>query len=390
MTVRGSIQVTENDFSKNFDAFLQMQNQYMDMWKSASQKKPEPSSQNPWASVMNNFWSSMPGQDTSSSPLSGSLFGPLFGKGHQQNVMMSQLTKCFESIASATNNRSEQTPEQWQSIINQALDDLQTQLMELGNVAFTATPDVENLWGIPISHWQQSMQAQNFSVPAGMTEGSVADHTSGSGADMSMGMGMGPGLGPDREKYEKLQNLQALMQAYYVAQQEYAQTFSPFWPELIEQLKVKIKNASELDHETLSSTRSLYNLWVDVAENVYAKTTRSDTYQECYSKLVNASMALKNAVDDIQQDTLAAFNIPGRKEIDTLSERLQRTRRENRLLRMELDELKVAFAHSQMINGQMASSQKTSAKRKPGIKKVGRKTAKKKIVKKKSSTKKPK
>ena len=373
--------MTENDFSKNFDAFLQMQNQYMDMWKTASQKKPDTSSQNPWASVMNNFWSSMPGQDTSSSPLSGSLFGNI----HQQNVMMSQLTKCFESIASATNNKAEQTPEQWQSFINQSLDDLQAQLMKLCAAPFTATPDIEKLWGIPISLWQQSMQAQNFSVQSGIAEGSVADQTSRSGA--GMGAGMGPGLGPDREKYEKLQNLQALMQAYYVAQQEYAQTFSPFWPEVIEQLKVKIKNASELGDETLSSTRSLFDLWVDVAEGVYAKTTRTDACQKCYSKLVNASMALNKAIDVIQQDTLAAFNIPGRKEIDTLSERLQRTRRENRLLRLELDELKVAFAHSQMVNGQMANSQKTSTKRKPGTKKASKKhVIKKKNVKKKAST----
>lgn len=381
--------MSENDYSKNFDAFLQMQNQYMDMWKTAGQKKPEPSSQNPWASVINNFCSSMPGQDTSFGPLSGSLFGPLFGNMNQQNMMISQLTKCFESIVGATNKTGEQTPEQWQSFINQTLNDLQSQLNKSGSAPFSSTPDVTNLWGIPVSLWQQSMQAQNFSVPTGMAASPGADPTSGSAADM------GPGLGPNREKYEKLQNLQALMQAYHAAQNEYSQTFSSFWPEVIEQLKVKINNASESDDDTLSSTHSLHKLWVDVAEDVYAKTTRTDSYQACYSKQLNASMALKKAIDEIQQDTLAEFNIPGRKEIDTLSERLQRTRRENRLLRLELDELKVAFANSQMPN-----SQKASAKIKPDTEKAGSKTAKKKaskkklvkkkIVKRKASTKKPK
>jgi class III poly(R)-hydroxyalkanoic acid synthase PhaE subunit len=373
MTVRGSIKVSENDFSKNFDAFLQMQNQYMDMWKTAGQKKPEPSPQNPWASVMNNFCSSMPGQDTSFGPLGS----PLGVNMYQQNLMMSQLTKCFESIVSATNNTGEQSPEQWQSFINQSLDDLQSQLMKSGTAPFTSTPDMANLWGMPISLWQQTMQTQNFSVPAGMAASPGADQTTGSAANM------GPGLGPNREKYEKLQNLQVLMQAYQAAQKEYSQAFSTFWPEVIEQLKVKINNASESDDDTLSSTNSLHKLWVDVAEDVYGKTTRTDSYQECYSKLLNASMALKKATDEIQQDTLAEFNIPGRKEIDTLSERLQRTRRENRLLRLELDELKIAFA-----NSQIANSQKASAKTKPDPKKAGSKIAKKKVSKKKASKKK--
>lgn len=185
--------MSENDFSKNFDAFLQMQNQYMDMWKTAGQKKPEPSSQNPWASVMNNFWSSMPGQNASFGPLSG----PFSGDMNQQNLMMSQLTKCFESIVGATNKTGEQTPEQWQSFINQSLNDLQSQLMKSASAPFNSTPDVANLWGIPVSLWQQTMQPQNFSVPTGMAASPAADQTSGSAANM------GPGLGPNREKYEK-------------------------------------------------------------------------------------------------------------------------------------------------------------------------------------------
>lgn len=374
--------MAENDFTKNFDAFLKMQSQYMDAWNTASQKPVEPSmppswtanpwtanpwSSSPWASMLNNLWSSPSEQNASAN----SLFGNMF----QQNTMMAQLVKSFEQIVSATSGiKQQENTKQWQSTINQVLDDLQAQLANLGSVPFTASPGMTNSWNELVSFWQQSMQTQFSSMP-GITENITPDQL--------------PGLGPNREQYEKLKNLQSHIKKYQEAQQEYTQSFSTFWPEVIEQLKVKITNANESDDENLTSVRALFNLWTDAAESVYAKTTKSENYQKAYSKLINTSMALKIAIDEIQQDSLATLNIPTRNEIDTLSERLQRTRRENRLLRKELNELKTAFENS---------LKKTAPKRKPAarrkntsVKKSSTIKAKKnKTVKKKSSIKKSK
>ena len=336
--------MTENDYSKNFNALLEMQKQYMDMWKTAAQKTPESSAQSPWPDEISKFWSALLGQNNSSNPL----FNPLSGDMNQQNTLMSQLTKCFEEIIKATHNKNGDKPEQWQSFIDQSLNDLQSQLNKMGSTPFTPTPDISNLWNGPLSFWQQSMQPQIFSAPTQAT-GSTEN--------------TGPGLGPNREKYEKLQEFQEALKDYQEAQQDFSQTFSTFWQDVIEQLKIKIKNAAEQDDEQLSSIQSLYNLWIDSAENVYAKTTKTDSYQKSYSKLVNTGMTVKKASDELQEESLAALNIPGRKEIDTLSERLQKTRRENRLLRLELDELKTAFADSQKDSKKKISKKRSNKKK---------------------------
>lgn len=331
MTTSGSFNVAENDFSKNFDALLQMQQQYMAMWQTAGAKTEN--------------------QKAASNPF--------FDNICQFNLMIPLFTKTFEDIANAGKNTNGQTVEQRQSLVNQALDDLLAQLNKIGTAPFTPAPGITNLWGEPTSFWQQAMQTHNFSIP-----GTADDATPG----------QIPGLGPGREKIEELQKLQLLVQAYQAAQQEYTQSFSTYWAEVIAQLKIKIADLTVLENDILSPTRVLYNLWIDIAETIYAKTTRTDAQQKCFASLVNASMALKKAVDDIQQDALAALNMPTRNEIDTLSERLQHTRRENRLLRKELNQLKVAFERSQITN--KTTKRKICSKKKSATKKASAKNTK--------------
>ena len=325
--------MADNDFSKNFDTLLQMQSQYMDMWKTTGQKKAEPSMQNPWTTSFTDsgftnasftdFWSTLAEQNTATSSL--------FGNMSQQNVMMAQLAKCFAEINNIVNGANQQSSEQWQSSLNQALDDLQSQLTNFSGTPFSASPNMKNSWNEAVSHWQKTMQAHNFSMPDSENNFSASPL---------------PGLGPNREQYEKLKKLQLHVEAYQAAQQEYTQSFSELWSEVIEKLKIKITDAVEQENANLTSVQALFRLWTDAAESVYAKTTQTDNHQKGYSELLNSSMALKKAVDDIRQDTLAELNMPTRKEIDTLSERLQRTRRENRLLRNELNELKATFENS--------------------------------------------
>ncbi len=355
--------MAENNFSKNVDAFLQMQNQYLEMWNNASQNSSAQPASSPWPSNMENFWSTMSAQNTSSSQL--------FGDMHKQNAMMSSVNKCFEEIINATKSTDKQAPEQWQTRINKSLDDLQSQLSSMGSIPFTAIPEMTNGWAGLLSIWQQSMTSQNSGSanPFFNLWMNNADTTAS----------VMPGLGPDREKYEKMQNLQALVQTYQAAMQEYTDAFSRFWPDVIEQLKEKIHDTmrTETDNsdgnDTPFSISMLYKLWTDAAEDAYAKTTGTDAYQQCYGKMINAAMALKKATNEAQQDVLTTMNIPTRKEIDTLSERLQRTRRENRQLRSELDALKTA----------VENIQSTSAKRKP--EKNIKTDNKKKTIKKKAA-----
>ena len=350
--------VTDNDFSKNFDTFLQMQNQFFEQWNKTNKKQSKQSSQDPWTSAVNNLWSST--ADKNSIP--NNMFGDMFSQG----LMMSQLHKCFTDIADAAKNCDGKPTKQWQSILNKSLDELQDLMAKTGATPFSSMPEMTGLWNEPFAAWQHTIDEKNFSILG------ISDHIM-------------PGLGPNREMYEKLQNIAILARTYQQATVENSKAFENFWPEVINEFKDKINDAMEKDAETISSSRSLYALWTETAEKVYKRINSEDDYQKSYSEMINAAMAFKKASDELRQDSLSAMNIPTRSEIDTLSERLQRTRRENRVLRAELDALKMAFENSQI---KSTKSKSTSTKNKVDEKKASRKSVKKKTTKKKTARKK--
>ncbi len=81
------------------------------------------------------------------------------------------------------------------------------------------------------------------------------------------------------------------------------------------------------------SLRSVYDRWVNLAEESYGEAALSDEFREVYAALVNAQMRLKLLQQRQVERMAVQAGMPTRKEVDTLGERLQAARRELRQMR---------------------------------------------------------
>src|SRR5690606_32979112 len=61
--------------------------------------------------------------------------------------------------------------------------------------------------------------------------------------------------------------------------------------------------------------RALFDLWVDAAEDAYAKIALSREFQEAYGKLVDAQMRVRRGVQRAVEQASAVFGMPTRTEL---------------------------------------------------------------------------
>jgi len=365
--------MTTNAFTEGLNTLMQWQHQYLENLKSLSSGSASQTAPNPWSSLFNGF------ANTAGKPATGS--DPFSLQLHQQINMMTQLSRGFTEAMETALSAAQKNGEQWQTAVNQSLDEMQTSYRSFQSPPFTPAMNFTGQGHQPWTAWQQFFDpaaANNFTNPWTAT-----NPMSGLlGALPTM-----PGLGPDREKLEKLQQLQSLGQGYMTALLKFTEQYRDFWPRVIERLKVKIQETVQPGNDTPVSARVLYNLWIDGAEEEYAAITGQDSYQQSYGEMINAMMALRKAGTDLQDDLLQTMNIPTMRELDSLSERLQRTRRENRALRTELSALRAEVdtihkASATDINSTAATATKakTSTRKRPA-------TARKRTARKATTTK---
>jgi class III poly(R)-hydroxyalkanoic acid synthase PhaE subunit len=107
----------------------------------------------------------------------------------------------------------------------------------------------------------------------------------------------------------------------------------------VERLQWLVKEA-EQKKKTIGSARELYDMWVQCCEAEYADRVMTDEYTELHGRLVNALMRVKQRMSFIVDEYLGAMNMPTRRELRTLQDRVQEARRETKRLRSELDALK--------------------------------------------------
>ncbi|MET0255470.1 MAG: poly(R)-hydroxyalkanoic acid synthase subunit PhaE [Luteibacter sp.] len=95
------------------------------------------------------------------------------------------------------------------------------------------------------------------------------------------------------------------------------------------------------------SMRSVYDRWVNLAEESYGEAALSEEFKDVYAALVNAQMRLKRLQQKQVERLAVQAGMPTRTEVDSLGERLQAVRRELRKLQgvaAEVDALKAEVA----------------------------------------------
>ncbi|MGF6712572.1 class III poly(R)-hydroxyalkanoic acid synthase PhaE subunit [Luteibacter sp. W1I16] len=169
------------------------------------------------------------------------------------------------------------------------------------------------------------------------------------GAGFSAGLppfGHGPGVPDGFDEWARAANDSLSMPAFGLTreQQEEQQALLRAWIEYAghyQRYQALLQGVHERANAALrdqspptdaDSMRSVYDRWVNLAEESYAEAALSEEFREVYAALVNAQMRLR-VLQQRQVERMAVqAGMPTRKEVDSLGERLQAARRELRHL----------------------------------------------------------
>jgi class III poly(R)-hydroxyalkanoic acid synthase PhaE subunit len=169
-----------------------------------------------------------------------------------------------------------------------------------------------------------------------------------------------PAMGQWREHQHQLQQIARRAVEYQEADMAYKLAFAKTGLRGVEELRNRLQKISD-EGESIDTFRGLYDLWVEVNEEVYADFALTDEYQVIYGDLTNSLMALRKEINVLNEKVHKAMNIPTRSEVDTINMRLQEQRRETRMLRAELEKLtKKLQSQSRPESGQRKQKSTTS------------------------------
>lgn len=263
-------------------------------------------------------------------------------------------------------------------VINQWLEQLKTTLQQQADhwspMQHQATSDLMSQWMSPSSSWQQMAAGM---LPFQMPGSNPAGYGLGAEFDeLNKALSM-PGLGFFRESQEKQQAGIKLAIDFQQANDKFNQALLRVSIESLQLLQQKLAEFQGDDAaEAPNSMRGLYDLWVDVSEATYADFAMSEEYQSLYGDMVNRLMELKKHYGEMVDESMDRMNLPTRKEMDTVQQRLQETRRDNQALRRELKEIRALLTEKKKVKASEAkTSVKKAAAKKAAVKKATRKTS---------------
>lgn len=186
--------------------------------------------------------------------------------------------------------------------------------------------------------WQRVLNSMGMQAFQSMGAGGFQMPTSENWSEQLSKLLATPAVGYNRESQERLQVLAQKGANYQEAMDDYLKAFAKQGIESVQALRERVATLRE-EGKNISSLRELYDLWVEVNEEVYAKFAMTDEYQVVYGDLVNALMVLKKGINTELDSVYASANLPTRTELNAAFEKQQETRRENRALRKQLQEL---------------------------------------------------
>lgn len=178
--------------------------------------------------------------------------------------------------------------------------------------------------------WREAVEGQGDGLLKWMLQG-ARGHTQAGGPDVlalleRLQQDLGPWLqspafGPAREHQARWQSLLRAQQEY----QGHARAY-------VDQIKQALDDAFALfeqrlaEHEQpgnqLTSARAMFDLWIEAAEEAYAKVALSEPFQQVYASLGNAQMRLRSAAQQEVERICEAFGLPTRTEMDAAHRRI--------------------------------------------------------------------
>lgn len=143
-----------------------------------------------------------------------------------------------------------------------------------------------------------------------------------------------PAFGPLRE-YQARWQAQARDQQHYQQQlQAYLQQLRKVLDDACALFEHRLEQHSQ-PGEQLDSVRALFNLWIEVAEEAYARVAGSEEFQSIYGELANAQMRVRAAAQAEMERVCVAAGVPTRTEMDAAHRKIAELERELRRMMRE-------------------------------------------------------
>ena len=138
-----------------------------------------------------------------------------------------------------------------------------------------------------------------------------------------------PAFGFTREHQERLQALGLAQLRWQEAMQAYTALMAKVSQDAMARFETKLAEHEEPGRQ-IGSVRALFDLWVDAAEDAWAKAALSQDYRRVFGELVNAQMRQRAAAQAIGEQAASTYGWPGREELDSAHRRLAELERQLR------------------------------------------------------------
>ncbi|MCB1877888.1 MAG: class III poly(R)-hydroxyalkanoic acid synthase subunit PhaE [Chromatiales bacterium] len=352
--------MSEQSFPFWNDQWMQIQKQYWDSLaemsrKAAGQDATDPA-HNPMMAAMDHWWNTVSG---AAPDYARDFLGKMIEQGKQFFQLGHELTDGLKHLSDASGSMID-----WHEQLNQAFARLKETYNGGTTDANNALHNMMGFWELPLDNWQRTVSSLS-PVPGDLWQNMPKMEFDDVSKRLHEGVSRAlsaPGLGYTRESQEQYQHLAMRWMDYQRAMQDYNGIFAKIGKDAIDRFRDKLLALGEAEKK-LSSTRDLYNLWVDASEEVYGEYVNTEDYAEIHGRLVNSLMLYKCQMGALMDEMLGAMNMPTRREIDTLQCRQGSARRELKALRREVAALKKAVGATASAEPKPAVPRKKAAKK---------------------------
>lgn len=313
---------------KSWDLWLELSRQTFESKPGATDEKAPA---DPWSRLFDlwgTFWMPLiPGQSRES-----------IGKLLDANKAYFRMGEGLWKILSNSYGAAQGAESQWDAL-SRGIRQMREQFGEQLRAAKDPWSGFATFWGMPLDNWRRVCSA--FSILPGDMEKAVRGFGSPYGPETlhqgMVGLLSMPTIGYTREWQEELQRWGLLWLDYHQALQAYALSLSGITAKAIDLFANELYEKAQ-KRESFDSLRALYNLWIDCSEQAYTDISTSDEFTQAQTLLTNAVFAVKRQEQKMVEETLSAFNMPTRRELDTSHRRVHQLQRRVWQLEQTLEE----------------------------------------------------
>ena len=190
-----------------------------------------------------------------------------------------------------------------------------------------------------------------------------------------------PAFGPAREHQARWQSLLKIQQEYQARAEAYVDTIRSVLDDAFKRFEAKLAE-HEVPGSQLTSARAMFDLWIDAAEEAYAKVALSEDFQRIYGELANAQMRLRAASQSELERACDVMGVPTRTEMDAAHRRIAELERQvRRLIAAGQQTSATAQSTAEPRSAKHSPAKPVAKPAKPAAQQAAKKTAKKAVTK---------